>query len=196
MEAALALFSKKGFERTSVREIVELAHVAKGTFYVHFETKVDVLHALAEYIMALFRSSLIQLNEAPPSLDDISRLLDHLADLMKRHAGITAMLHQFENQTVIAPDTMAFMEQWLVQPVETWLERAMADGVIREVPTGLYARLLTKTGHDLLESAFLNGYPGTLEEITAELKLLFRGMLHPCGFMDHSSAGGRDCSEN
>lgn len=46
MDAAQALFLKKGFAATSVSEIVEGADVAKGTFYLYFKTKDDVLAAL------------------------------------------------------------------------------------------------------------------------------------------------------
>mgnify|MGYP000037588066 CR=1 FL=1 len=46
IDAAEALFLKKGFAATSVSEIVEAADVAKGTFYLYFKTKDDVLAAL------------------------------------------------------------------------------------------------------------------------------------------------------
>lgn len=46
MDAAEALFLKKGFAATSVSEIVEEADVAKGTFYLYFKTKDDILAAL------------------------------------------------------------------------------------------------------------------------------------------------------
>ncbi|CAN5452763.1 TetR/AcrR family transcriptional regulator [soil metagenome] len=41
--AALELFAAKGVEATSVDEITAAADVAKGTFYVHFQRKQDVL---------------------------------------------------------------------------------------------------------------------------------------------------------
>lgn len=41
--AALELFEAKGVEATSVDEITAAADVAKGTFYVHFQRKQDVL---------------------------------------------------------------------------------------------------------------------------------------------------------
>ena len=43
MEAGLELFGRHGVEATSVDQIVAAANVAKGTFYVHFEHKADVL---------------------------------------------------------------------------------------------------------------------------------------------------------
>ena len=46
IDAAHRLFLDKGFEATSVGEIVEAADVAKGTFYFYFKTKDDILLAL------------------------------------------------------------------------------------------------------------------------------------------------------
>ncbi len=43
LNAAIKLFSKKGFEKTSIADITSHAGVAKGTFYSFFEKKGDVL---------------------------------------------------------------------------------------------------------------------------------------------------------
>ncbi len=43
IQSAKMLFEKQGFEATTVDEIVARAKVAKGTFYQHYETKIDVL---------------------------------------------------------------------------------------------------------------------------------------------------------
>jgi AcrR family transcriptional regulator len=43
VDAGMRLFDTLGVEQTSVDQIVAAARVAKGTFYVHFEHKTDVL---------------------------------------------------------------------------------------------------------------------------------------------------------
>jgi AcrR family transcriptional regulator len=40
---AMRLFDEQGYDETSVEDIVREARVARGTFYVHFPTKDDVL---------------------------------------------------------------------------------------------------------------------------------------------------------
>lgn len=54
MDAAQRLFLEKGFAATSVAEIVDAADVAKGTFYLYFQTKDDVLKALQARFIELF----------------------------------------------------------------------------------------------------------------------------------------------
>ncbi len=43
IDAAKTLFEQHGFDAVSVAQIVKAADVAKGTFYQHYETKIDVL---------------------------------------------------------------------------------------------------------------------------------------------------------
>ena len=47
----MELFGRAGVEATSVDEITSAASVAKGTFYVHFERKTDVLLERAAVIL-------------------------------------------------------------------------------------------------------------------------------------------------
>jgi AcrR family transcriptional regulator len=54
MNSAERLFLEKGFEPTAVEEITQGADVAKGTFYLHFSSKTDVLEAMrARFVQRL-----------------------------------------------------------------------------------------------------------------------------------------------
>jgi AcrR family transcriptional regulator len=46
LEQATKLFAKKGFDRTSVQEIVEAAGVTKGAMYHYFGSKDDLLYEI------------------------------------------------------------------------------------------------------------------------------------------------------
>ncbi len=48
MQAAISLFSEKGFEKTSIEELARAAGIGKGTIYGYFQTKSDILHAFCE----------------------------------------------------------------------------------------------------------------------------------------------------
>jgi len=56
--AAIDLFLQQGFEGTTVEQITEKADVAKGTFFNHFPSKVDVLFFLSEQRMTLMEDLL------------------------------------------------------------------------------------------------------------------------------------------
>jgi AcrR family transcriptional regulator len=58
MNAAQRLFIAKGVEATSIEQITDGADVAKGTFYLHFVSKDDVLFALRERFVREFLESI------------------------------------------------------------------------------------------------------------------------------------------
>ncbi len=45
---ALELFAKKGYHKTKLSEILHKAGIAKGTFYLHFNGKDDLLHMIVD----------------------------------------------------------------------------------------------------------------------------------------------------
>ncbi|HXY13208.1 MAG TPA: TetR/AcrR family transcriptional regulator [Terriglobales bacterium] len=64
-EAALRLFTRKGFHGTTVREIAEKAGVSMGKLYIYYDTKeeifIDLVQRLGQKIEALRQKELIPL---------------------------------------------------------------------------------------------------------------------------------------
>lgn len=48
LDAAMRLFIERGYDGTSVNDILEATGLSKGAFYHHFESKTEVLEALVE----------------------------------------------------------------------------------------------------------------------------------------------------
>lgn len=78
LAAALKVFAKGGYHGTHVDAIVKAAGVARGTFYLHFESKHDVFAALVDRTLQLF------LDARPPVPDgeirtraDAERVIRH-----------------------------------------------------------------------------------------------------------------------
>ncbi|MCD4510853.1 TetR/AcrR family transcriptional regulator [Brucella pseudogrignonensis] len=74
MSAAETIFLEKGFAATSVDEIVRKADVAKGTFYLHFRSKDDILVALRERFIAFYCERLDSEMNSVPANDWNTRL--------------------------------------------------------------------------------------------------------------------------
>ncbi|MBM7566405.1 TetR/AcrR family transcriptional regulator [Paenibacillus sacheonensis] len=51
IDAALSLFSEKGYEQTAVSDIVKKLGVAQGTFYYHFKTKGEIIAAIVDSLV-------------------------------------------------------------------------------------------------------------------------------------------------
>ncbi|MGD8519484.1 MAG: helix-turn-helix domain-containing protein, partial [Anaerolineae bacterium] len=93
---AQQLFYSKGYERTTVRDIVDALGVAKGTFYYYFDSKQQILEAMVDELigqsMALLHE--IVVDEALPALVKWARAFRELgAWKSERKAELLAMLH-------------------------------------------------------------------------------------------------------
>jgi TetR/AcrR family transcriptional regulator, cholesterol catabolism regulator len=88
VQAAVELFSSRGFSRTTVEDITETADVGKGTFFNYFPSKEHVLGALAEIQIS-------KLNEGLAAARTGKKTYDVLLDLslvMPRLPGRSRLL--------------------------------------------------------------------------------------------------------
>ncbi|MCX5769714.1 MAG: TetR/AcrR family transcriptional regulator [Candidatus Hydrogenedentes bacterium] len=67
LESALALFSEKGYEGTSIREIIERAGVTRPVLYYYFKNKEDLFCRLVETSFAELGADLDRVIQAPGS---------------------------------------------------------------------------------------------------------------------------------
>lgn len=71
-DAALKLFTRKGFHQTSVREIAEASGLGIGTLYTYIKTKEDILYLIYRRIFGIFQARML---EATDGIEDPSRQL-------------------------------------------------------------------------------------------------------------------------
>lgn len=51
IDSAFEIFSEKGYEKTTIAEIIEIAGCSKGGFYHHFNSKEEILEAITNMYM-------------------------------------------------------------------------------------------------------------------------------------------------
>lgn len=62
VEAAMRLFAKQGVDATTIDEIVDLAGVAKGTFYNYFTDRADIARAVASSVRHAMNRAVAEVN--------------------------------------------------------------------------------------------------------------------------------------
>lgn len=62
VEAAMQLFARQGVDATTIDEIVDLAGVAKGTFYNYFTDRADIARAVASSVRHELNAAVGELN--------------------------------------------------------------------------------------------------------------------------------------
>ena len=78
---SLKLFSLKGFESTSLHDILSAAKASKGGFYNHFASKEDLFHEVLVEARKIWRKrNLSGLGEVKESMGKLRKLLENFRD--------------------------------------------------------------------------------------------------------------------
>lgn len=110
-EAAAQLFDEYDFDDVSVDAIVEAAGVAKGTFYIHFESKDTLIAAfLSDYVNSVDADYQAHLDSLPPDMtagDMLLSLITKIADVLIGTIGYHRMRIVYKVQLTGAINTDA-----------------------------------------------------------------------------------------
>lgn len=130
LDVAQRLFARNGYDGTSVNQIIAELGVSKATFYNHFNSKEDLLEALASRFARATAGAAEELLR-DPTLDAFSRLTAFM-DTMRRHktASVAELRATFE--PLFRDENLQLYEKTqravtlVVQPI---LTRIIAEGV-------------------------------------------------------------------
>ena len=90
---ALDLFTEKGYDKTSLREIAEPLGITKAALYYHFASKEDILMALHMRLHEFGNDALDQMGSSEPTAAKWGELLEQLVDQMLDNRKIL-LLHE------------------------------------------------------------------------------------------------------
>jgi AcrR family transcriptional regulator len=72
VSAGISVFSRKGFNRCSVEDILQEAKVARATFYSYFDSKKDLFVELVDSILnSMFEIAAKELGDMPNNIDEL-----------------------------------------------------------------------------------------------------------------------------
>ena len=186
LDCAQTLFFTKGFEATTVQDLIAAAGVSKGGFYHHFAAKEDVLEAVSQRLASV-SVALIEEVMAIPGLTAFERLnqsLRALRQFKSEHAeGILAAfaaLLRPENMTLYNRINRVNIEAAL--PLFTQIIEAGQEDGSFDVPDGhLAAQALLALGsitHDAVAKAIASKGTGNGRNANTELSaaLVWQGI--------------------
>lgn len=146
-DAALRLFARYGYKRTSMDDIAKEAGLAKATLYLHFKGKDDVFRAmlalLGRRVDARCREVLTSKAAFPERLTALLRA--HFATAFE---SLGTGEHLVELKAVIASiagQELLVFEDIFVRHARTLIEGAQAKGEISLKRTGLNSTMLINT---------------------------------------------------
>jgi len=78
LEQATEVFATRGYHGTSVSDLVEATGIARGTFYLYFESKEQIFLALLDALLRHVRASVRGVDRAPGAAP-LQEQLEHIA---------------------------------------------------------------------------------------------------------------------
>ena len=84
LEAALEMFSQKGYAGTNIRELSASLGLVKSGVYKHYESKEAIWNALLDQMIAYYADHFGSADHLPPvpdSLEELTRLTMHMVDI-------------------------------------------------------------------------------------------------------------------
>jgi AcrR family transcriptional regulator len=173
LEVAMELFTEKGYDKTSLREIAERLGFTKAALYYHFESKEDILRALHMRLHEFGRDALMGLGPEPVTLEQWEELTDGLIEQMiaqrpifmlheRNQAAVESLhsdAHDADHEDLQAAFTRVFNDKRV--PIENRVKMASAFGALvgglfvsgeafMDVPADEMATMLRDAVHRLL----------------------------------------------
>jgi TetR/AcrR family transcriptional regulator len=147
LQKALELFSERGYEATSVREICEAAEITKPTLYHFYGSKEGVYRAIVEGALERFRDDMLRALAGGGTLrDQLTRTARAYLDSALRQPDLSrfvmGLIHDPKNAAP-ATDFVGFYQGVLAE-VGKVVDAAAARGEIAPGPTDV--RLLVFMG--------------------------------------------------
>ncbi|TLF78410.1 TetR/AcrR family transcriptional regulator [Nocardia cyriacigeorgica] len=90
-DAAVELFTSKGFEQTSLREVADAVGITKASLYYHYASKLDLLLAIIDPVIDHMRSVVEDIDAVPYNPEGIRAVLRTYVRGMVRHRDAGAM---------------------------------------------------------------------------------------------------------
>jgi TetR/AcrR family fatty acid metabolism transcriptional regulator len=144
LEAARAVFARKGFEAALVDDIAEEAGIAKGTIYLYFPSKKDIyLAALVEELQRFHEQTLYAVNAVTGTRDKIRAFAQVGLANCSSHGDflriyVSEFSHQFEDCSQ-KPKELARIHQKRVSLLTAIIEDGIKEGQIKPVRAGAAA---------------------------------------------------------
>ena len=157
LDHAIALFVSKGYDHTSVEDIVKAIGIAKGTLYYHFKSKEEILDGIIDQILD---NVIAKANCAANSsnLNVHEKILNTLLAIQVREVGYLKILKEVH------------------KPQNALLHSKMLGRIIRDIPP-ILSNVVEK---GVQEGIFHTKFPYE----SAELFITYGNVIFDCGFIE------------
>ena len=178
LDAAMNIFSAKGFHDTKLDEIVAEASISKGSIYFHFPNKEKLFIALVDQFADLIeRRANEAIAEEAKGIQRVQVALEAVLETFGKYRRPAKLLlvqavglgTVFERKRMEVNDRFALL-------IKTYLDEAVADGSIEPVDTHIVSHAWMGAIYNVVIQWVYTGEPSKDEIMDALLPLLLKSV--------------------
>ena len=183
LDAATEVFAEVGYHEASINAIIERAEIARGTFYLYFESKAAVFDSILDHAMRELRARIVRIDvedkgAAPPQVqlrDNLVRVLEYVVGDRTLTRILLASGRTTEAEAARRLD--AFYAE-IRGIIELALHHGIAMKLVRPCNKQLVAAALLGTVRGVIEALVDESAPAKVDDVVNELiALALRGVL-------------------
>jgi AcrR family transcriptional regulator len=174
LDAALQVFSRRGYRDASVDEIAETAQTSKGGVYFHFPNKEAIFLTLLERTATRLLEKIeeIIVSEENPIAKADAALLTVLRTFAKHRALARLFMVEALGAGREFHRRLAEIRTEFAAVIKRHLDRAVEEGAIGPIDTEIAARAWFGSLNEVITQWVLSGRPEKLEDAYAVLRSL------------------------
>lgn len=183
MAAAKLVFAEAGYHGASIHAIIEKAQIARGTFYLYFESKSAVFDSILDQAMAdlrarIHRIEVVDKSAPAPQVQLREQVMATLDYIVRDRPLATLLLSAGHTPDAEAADRL---DQFFTE-VRDLLKRAMESGMelglLRKVDEKLAASAMLGMIRGVIEQLIRDPDPPAVDKVVSEvLMIALRGVL-------------------
>lgn len=167
LSVARRIFSEKGYHATSIDDLIEAAGVARGTFYLYFESKRAIFDELLDELFETLAATVRRIDVgpgAPPPVEQMNATVERVFQTLLENRAVARILLReaigidadFDRKL---GEFYGRIEALLVRAVGTGIEM----GLVRPCDAPVAARCILGSVKELVHFAFVEGDPAELD---------------------------------
>jgi len=167
LAAARQQFAEAGYHETSIDDIIEAADIARGTFYLYFESKRAIFDELLEELFTTLQQQVKRIETGPnaaPPVEQMDATVDRVLDTLLENREMAKIL--LREAVGIDAEFDEKLKQFYGR-IESLLTRAIVTGqemhLVRACDAELAAHAILGAAKELVHWAFVKRYPTKLD---------------------------------
>jgi AcrR family transcriptional regulator len=183
LEAAKHVFAEAGYHGASINAIIERAQIARGTFYLYFQSKAAVFDSILDQAMADLRALIRRIevedpSAPPPQVQLREQVVATLGYVVGDRALATLLLQAAQTPEAEAAERLNQFYDEVRRLIERALEQGTALGLVRKCQPSLVAGALLGMVRGVIEVMMRGSEPLSVDEVVSEVIAVgLRGVL-------------------